>query len=609
MLGDRFNGISELLMVGFALGDSEGVFYWHPDDVMRLLNLIRWGYLFFDKKEKQAALKLLAKLGKNGKATAGRVFDFKRETHQDLRNVFLEHFYSIDFWEKHVDHFNLYDYLCLIRNKKPAPFLENTLLQGKVERFLRNVSRSLPGSITRITDTNKLPEIYEKVSVLAFLGSPHFQNKASDIFKMSFDPEKVLHLLLICRNFSDRVWLLEQYFKYMQDTAVPLAHWWKLIVDFFEKLSVKERSKIIKIFIDTRLPLIPEGFKSHLFRILEDSDPTIIGLSDWENWIKKHHISPFYTLLSIIKMKHPQIFQLIENNYDYFKEEFSFYLFEILYKINRRKTLQLVKKLYPLSSPKIRLYCAVFLVNKNYREYSPYILEFLREAGNNKHKQDILKRFYGVEALIPIVEANKNFKEELRYLLYDRELFYQLVRLNVRLWPEEVKRIILESKIPYSEGEGIPLLRACEKLPDLYRKKMLIKICEADIDETFRLNADSSLVRHYPGEFLKLAYNREYYRHFFKKTLMAQAYQNLSYKVLRHDLVLNLKDPKPGVNVNRRIDFICEALTKKEARGELNIQDLQHILKEFNRPVERMLLRKLRHHVHKRYFQDGEKDE
>ncbi len=610
LLGDRFNGISELLVVGYALGDSEGVFYWNSNDVMKLLNLIRWGYLFLDKKEKQAALKLLAKLGKNGKTTAARIFDFKRETHQELRNLFLEHFYSIDFWEKNVDYFKQDDYLCLIKNKKQVPFSKNARLREKVENFLRTVARTLPGPNIPITDTNKLPEIYEKLSILAFFESPRFQEKTSGLFKTAFDADKVVDLVLICKNFSDRIWLLGQYFKHLQDTEIPLAHRWKLIHDFIKKLPVKEKSKMIRIFINTESQkLLLESFKSMLFRILESFDPNIIRLSDWENWMKKYQISPYHVLKSITQVRYSQVFSFIETHYDYFKGEFSVFTFEDLFKMDNFKTVNLVKKLYPISSPKDKLCFAIFLYSKNYQEYSTHIINFLREAGNNKDKQDILRRFYWwlTKVLITIVEKSGISRDELRYLISDRELFYTFVELNLRFWPGEVKRILLESKIPYNEGKGIPLLRACEKLPYPERKRMLVKICQSDIDETFRLNAESSLIRHCPKEFLKLAYKRKYYNQWAKKGYIVQAYQRFSFEELKRELILNLKYSKKGVN--SKVNFICEALTKKEAKGELNIQELQHILKEFNRPVERILLRKLRHYVHKRYFQDGEKDE
>jgi hypothetical protein len=610
LLGDRINEISELLMVGAAFSDSDGVFYWHPDDVMKLLTLIRWGSFFLDKKEKQVALKLLAKLGKYGKAAAKRVFDFKRETHQELRDLFLEHFYSIDFWEKNVDYFKKDDYLCLIKNKKQVPFSKNARLREKVENFLRTVARTLPGPNIPITDTKKLPGIYEKLSLLAFFESPCFQEKASGLFKTAFDADKVVDLVLICKNFSDRIWLLGQYFKHLQDTEIPLSHRWKLIHDFIRKLPAKEKSKMIRIFINTKSQKsLLESFKLMLFRILECFDPNIIRLSDWENWMKKYQIPPYYVLDSITQVKYSQVFSFIETHYDYFKGKFSVYMFENLYKMDDYKTVKLVKKLYPISSPKDKLCFAIFLYSKNYQEYSSYIINFLREARNNKDKQNILRRFYWwfTKVLIRMVETNEISRDELRFLMTERELFYTFVELNLRLWPGKVKRILLESKIPYSEGKGIPLLRACEKLPDPERKRMLVKICQSDIDETFRLNAESRLIRHYPKEFLILAYDRKYHNHWAKKGYVVQAYQRFSFEELKRALILNLKYSKNGVNST--VNFICDALTKKEAKGELNIQEFQHILKDFNRPKERILLRKLRHYVHKRYFQDGEKDE
>jgi hypothetical protein len=607
LLGDRFNGISEFIMMAYALGDSEGVFYWHPNDVMKLLYLIRWGYLFFDKKEKKAVLELLAKLGKNGKDTAEQVFNFKRERDQELRNLFLEHFYSIDFWKKHVHYFNRDDYITLIKNKKPAPFLKNRRLPGKLEQFLGQVARGLPGPKTRITDTNKLPEIYRDLSILAFFASPHFQRKASDLFKTAFDPDEALDLLFICQDFNDILWLLEQYFKYMQDTVIPDLHWWKLIYDFTRELPIKEKSKMIKFLFDTQSRLIPEGFWSPLSRILEDYDANIIGLNDWENWMKKYQISPYYVLHPITQMNHPRVFSFIQRYYRYFEGEFSIYMFDDLYKRDNRETVKLVKKLYSIGSSRDKLCCAIFLYSKSYQEYSSYIINFLREAGSDPHKQEILKRFYWTltKVIIPIIAANGISKHEIRYLLTDKELFYRFVILNLRLWPEQVKRIILESKIPYEEHEGITLLRACEELPDPYRKKMLLKICKSDINDTFRLNADLSLIKHYPKEFLQLAYERKYHTHWAKNRFFVQAYQRFSFAELKQELILNLRELEGGVNINMKVNFICEALEKKAANGDVNIQDLNHIVEKFNRPVERILLRQLRHYVHKQKFLRG----
>jgi hypothetical protein len=504
-LGEPIRGVDENQIVNFALqnynrGDN---FYWHPRDVKKFLKLIQKEYknLYYDRKK--IALQTLAELGEHGKTAAINVFDFKKETDQELRDLFLKHFYSPDFWERNFADFNLYDYLCLITYNKQIPFPNNRDSGEKTKKFFYTIVQSLPDANTHITDTNKLSEIYGKLKVLAHLGSPYFQKKAAVILKLAFDPDNVLDLILICKNFNDRVWLLEQYFKRMQNTDITWTPWCKLTHDLFKKITVKEKSKIIKFLINTKYRLLPKDHRDSLFWNLRDPDPKIIGLSDWENWMKKYPHSRDTALIAIIKMKSPQVFPFIESHYRYFKGNLPEYILEDLYKINGDKTIQLVKNLYAVSSLKDKLCCAIFLFGRNYKEYSTYIIDLLQEAKNDKQKKDIFRYFYWTvtKALIRIVETNEISKDEIWFLMNDRELFYAFDELNLRLWPEEVKKILLASKIPHDYKQGIPLLRACEKLSGPYREKMLIKISKANIDETFRVNAESSLIKYYPGSF------------------------------------------------------------------------------------------------------------
>jgi len=605
-LGIPIRGVDETQLVEFALdNNNKGCwFYWHPRDVNKLPGAIQKEYSHFNPDQKKAALGLLSELGEKGKDTAVNIVDFKNETDRELRDLFLEHFYSPRFWEQNAGDFNFYDYLCLIRNNKKVPFPNTQKPDKKIGDLLSGIAQRLPDTDSRITGTDTLSDIYGKLEILAYFGSPYFLGKAPGIFKIALDPDKVIDLILICTNFNDRMWLFEQYFKRMQGSDITWTHWLKFTRDLFEKITVKEKSKIIKFLIDTKYQLLPKDHRDDLFWHLGDSDPDIVQLSDWENWIKKYSDSRYPALLSINKMKSPQIFGFIETYYRYFKGKFSQYLFEDLYKGNVKETVNLVKKLYAQSSPKDKLCCAVFLYEKNVQGYSSFIVNFLREAGNSKSKQDILRRFYITltNVLLRLVETNRIYKKDILFLLDDRSLFYTFAELNLRLWPEEVKNILLASKIPFDSTQGIPLLRACEKLPEPHREKMLIKICKANIDETFELNAESSLIKHYPDRFLKMAYSKGYHFKWDRRGRLVEAYRRFPHEELVRRLWFGFKIGRYGT-----IHFIGEALEQEESDGKLNLRDLRHILQEFNRPVEKMLLRDLRHYYHKRIF-SGEKN-
>jgi len=605
-LGEPIHGVGEKQIVKFVLDNyNKGdIFYWHPRDTKTLLKLLQKEYknLYYDRKK--IALQILAELGEQGKTAAVNVFDFKKETDRELRDLFLKHFYSPGFWERNIDDFNLYDYLCLITYGKQVPFPNNNRLGERIGQFLHTIVQSLPAANanTLITEPNKLSEIYGKLKILRHLGSPHFQKKTADILKIAFDPNYILDLILICENFNERKWLLEHYFTRRQKSDIIWTHWWEFTRDLFKRISVKEKSKIIKYLINTKYQLLRKDDRYDLFWNLRDSDPQIIELSDWEKWIKKYPQSRYLALIAIIKMKSPRVFPFIEKHYRYFYGEFSQDIFDLLYKYNNEKTVTLVKKLYGISSPKDKLCCALFLYGKNYRDYSTHIVNFLREAKNRKQNREILSYFYRAvtKALIRMVETNRLPKEELMFLMKDRELFYAFDQLNLRLWPGEVKNILLAANIPHDYRQGIPLLRACEKLPEPYRKKMLVKICRAAMDETFRLNAESSLIRYYPGIFLKMAYKKGYHYQWKKRGRLVDVYLQYSYEELRQELGSGFRFGYYGT-----IGFILEALIKKQEKGELTIFQLRHILQEFNRPLQRMLLRNLRYYLHKRHFRES----
>jgi hypothetical protein len=67
---------------------------------------------------------------------------------------------------------------------------------------------------------------------------------------------------------------------------------------------------------------------------------------------------------------------------------------------------------------------------------------------------------------------------------------------------------------------------------------------------------------------------------------------------LIEELILSLKAKSYS-----QVDFICSALNSKSTNRDSRIKDFQHILKTFNRPLERIVLRKLRYDVNKRSYQ------
>jgi hypothetical protein len=608
-LGEPIRGVKQNQMLNFALDsyNKDDIFYWHPRDVNRLVENIRDEYRHFDSRQKVSALKLLAKLGEKGKTAAMNIFDFKNETDRELRSLFLEHFYSTDFWKLNFADFNLYDYLYLVTYKKRISFPKNNQPGEKIGQFLHTIIQSLPGAAanTPVTDPGKLREIYGKLKILKHFDSPHFQEKVADILNIAFDPDYLLDLILICKDFNERVWLLNRYFTRGQENDIE-GNWWKFTRDLFKKKSLEEKSKMIKFLINTKIQFLGKNDRYDLFWNLRDSDAEVIGLNDWEKWIKTYPDSRYPALIAIIKMKSPRVFPFLENNYPYFKGEFHEGIFEELYKKNNEKTIRLVKKLYVVSSPRDKLCCAIFLYSKNYREYSAYIGNFIGEAKNRKQAQKILIYFHRAitHTLIRMIETNEISKDELKFVIKDRRLFYTFAGLNLRLWPGEVKNVLMAAEIPHDFGRGIPLLRACEKLPEPYRKKMLVKICKADLDETFRLNAESSLLERYPRLFLKLAHQRQHHYNRFQRKRVIEAYRLFSYEELRRELILSSR-----TGMYAAVGFIREALIKKQEKGEINIKQLRRILQEFNRPVQRMLLRDLRYHVHKRYFQETPADD
>jgi hypothetical protein len=209
---------------------------------------------------------------------------------------------------------------------------------------------------------------------------------------------------------------------------------------------------------------------------------------------------------------------------------------------------------------------------------------------------------YTLAATLAIIKKDAAFKKELNYLLDDPQLFYSHFSLVLTLWPQEVKQKILKTIIPYQHTKGISLLRASETLPHPFRKKMLIKIIGSDINETFRLNAESSLAKHAPEEFIRTVIKPGYKKSQYINNQIIKFFQEFSYEESKKMIKSSLR-----MGSYWKIGYICEALINKEINKELKIKELQNILEERNNPIERILLRRLRHHLNHSYFTNRKK--
>jgi hypothetical protein len=139
LLGDKITGVDEKQVMEFAIRNSDDIFYWHRHDVETLLKTIRKEYRNSSNLNKKRTLNLLAKLGKKGKTLAKEIFDFKGETDQELRNLFLKHFYSPE---------------------KGSESLKKT------DRYLNSKARDTPSSGIPITTARVLEDVYDQLRVL-----------------------------------------------------------------------------------------------------------------------------------------------------------------------------------------------------------------------------------------------------------------------------------------------------------------------------------------------------------------------------------------------------------------------------------------------------------
>jgi hypothetical protein len=135
-------------------------------------------------------------------------------------------------------------------------------------------------------------------------------------------------------------------------------------------------------------------------------------------------------------------------------------------------------------------------------------------------------------------------------------------------------------------------------LPEPHRKKMLIKLCQADIEFNIQRNVESILAQDYPQTFLGMTLNGSYNWNSYTGEHLIEAYQTFAYEVLMENLVLSLKKES-----HNNVYFICQALTGKNSNEEIKVKDFQKILEKYNRPLERILLRPLRYHVNEHWYQ------
>jgi hypothetical protein len=479
-------------------------------------------------------------------------------------------------------------------------------LKKETGKYLGSVVQSISDAHIEITDKIKLSEIYKKLEILATFGSPYFREKALHIFKRTFFPDEVMRLFWQCRNFQDKLWLLELYFKRVQHNNYLDRVWERLVYRHIPNSTVKEKTGILKTIMDTNLELIPKKYWNNLMLQLRNVDPQVVTLTDWENWIQRYSLKLQYVRYIfnwMIEKDYENIFPFIENHYNYFKSSFTGYVFDRLYEFNKKRTLSLLKRIFEIANERDQLGVAVFLYNKNHPRYSAFIVEFLEKAKNNTYKQNLLKEFSSLinEAVIKLVNSNKISRSRIKNLLdfSNLSLFYRLFRTNMHFWPEDTIHRVLTSKIPkYYNDDVAYFFAVCERLPEPYRKKMLVKIFKADIDESSRYRAEQLLAQHYPGEFLEIVFNTRYNWENYTKSRVEEAYQKFSFEALKDELTLTLRRKSYW-----KAGFICKALVRKK-HEELNIREIQSILAEFDRPLERIVLRELRYYIHQRQFED-----
>lgn len=611
LLGDKIKGIQDTRLLDYALENMhiDAVFYWHPHDVNRLLETLQENYHSLGLRKKQHALELLAKLGSKGKETAIRVFDVKKETYQKLRNLFLEHFCTADFLKKNIDFITPDDYLYLKGSRKniPIPASVRKQMRPRKEHYLDSVSRDIPGSAASITNTRQMEKINDKLMVLARFGSQEFRDKASRIFKTALKPEEVFYLVDSCRNPADKVWIMEQYFMKLENLDFPYWVWKRLIRDYMRLLPKNKQTQIAKLIVNNKLDQVPREGRFDLFEYLRDLDSQIVTLDDWSQWLRKYNPDPMNLLYDIIERDDAGVFPFLEENHEFFDHLLTASVYNRLYQSNKNKTaaINLAKNIFKISRHQgSRVQAALFLYNKNKkkhnRQYFTYVVRFLETARDNLDEPQTLEALYDLfhQRIIPLINSNKDLKENLKSLLNHPDFFYTCSRTNIRIWPDEVIRRVITSEVPRERKQAHRLYIMSKRLPEPHRKKMLIKICTAGTSTLVRTNAESTLAEDYPGEFLEMVFDRKYQWGKYTGDPVSQAYKTFSYETLLDELIQSLEKKS-----YRKVDFICNALPGKSTDKNRRKKDFQQVLETFTHPLERILLRKLRCEINKLSYQ------
>ena len=600
LLGLRLDRIEESRKLEFAIDNPGDVFYWDPEDVMEVLKNIRREFSDFNKNRKKKALQLLAILGKHGESSARSVFSYQKESDQELRNLFLSHFYSPDFVEKNLDFLNIKDYLYLKRNQKRIPPKVDLKMRRDIEIYLKTMAAGIPDSPLDITDETKMSEIYKKLGILAVYESPYFREKASVIIDQAFFPHKVFGLFWDSRNLQNKLWLLELYMKRVRHVDDPFLVWDHFVSRYIPNLAGKEeKGAVLKIILDTNLELIPRKYWNNLLHYLRYIDPKSVTVADWENWIKRYSLAPKDVFYWIIDKDYKAVYPFLQKRYEYFKGLYNGGVFDRLYETDKSKALDLAKEIYKIGIEKDRLHAAVFLYTKNHPEYASFIAEFLERAEDNPRYRHLLGEFYGDmnKAVIQLIAGNKQLEKKIKSLLNHPQLFYRLFKLSMELWPQETIQRVLTSQIPREYNDGYLFLRRCEQLPDEYREKMLVKMFNADIEPSFKTRVESSLARFCPRRFLGFVFHKKGYQwNLYTRGNVVRAYQAIPVPELYEELVLNLRE-----EAYLKVRFICEALSNKKD-DQLNIAEIRSVLSAYDRPLERISLRELRYYVNKRRF-------
>lgn len=606
LLGKPMNGIDAKQLLVQAL-ISEEMFYWQREDIYRTMRELTGQFEKFNKLGKKKAMQLLVYLGKPVASTAKRIIRFQKEKDQDLRNLFLEHFYSVDFLERNIDHMNHKDYLTLLNTGASIPPGFEKRLMEKAERFLSTVSGDIPVKNLPLANDKPLWAVYDKLQILAQYGSSDFREKAAIVFNKAFEPGSVYSLAFYSRKNSDRLWVLEQYFQKIDKRLPPnkdISWWWKFFRNFVWHVPDEYRNAILKLLIDNDvLHRAPETYLRGLFSRLQRADVPGLTLERWEKWLQKNQMEPNLVFYSVIGVGYEDIFPFLSRHYERFNGFFNELALIRLAEFKDSQTVTLAKKLYESGGERDRLHAALFLCNKKYREYAPIIIGTLRKAEGDAAARRLLGKVHGdiTGTVMRLMENDPGLQRQLQPVLLHPEMMRMFFKINMHFWPQEVIARIKSLEIPASYREGIRLLMMSKRLPEPHREDMLVKFFNAELEEGFRYYAESALASQYPGRFLELVFNKKYRWRRRTGTRVKEAYKSLTVKALSGKLAIHLSK-----GAYKKAGFICDVLVEKGAKDPDSFDSLEllHVLEQHDDPLERIILRKLRHYLNKRQFME-----